>query len=89
MILLDILLAVPNPGGGTAPPGSDGLVQLLGWAKWICFGICVAALMIAGAIMAWNSRRGEGQEHGARIAWGMGGVAVISGSFALVSALAS
>ncbi|SDI92533.1 hypothetical protein SAMN04488693_13420, partial [Arthrobacter subterraneus] len=32
---VDILAQVPNPGGGEAPPGSEGLLTILKWAAWI------------------------------------------------------
>lgn len=83
-----IPLEVPNPGAGTAPPGSGGFISIMGWAKWIALGLCVIGLIIAGAIMAVSHRRGEGGEHGARIGYALAGVAVIAGAFSLVTALA-
>lgn len=81
-------LEVPNPGDGAAPPGSAGFISIMGWAKWIALGLCVIGLIVAGAIMAVSHRRGEGGEHGARIGYALGGVAVIAGAFSLVTALA-
>lgn len=83
-----IPLDVPNPGGGTAPPGSDGFIKIMGWAKWAGFGLTVVALIVAGALMGWGRSHGEGQEHGTRIGRVLIGVAIIAGAFSLVSALA-
>jgi len=88
LVLPLIPLDIPNPGAGTAPPGSAGFISIMGWAKWIALGLCVLGLIVAGAIMAVSHRRGEGGEHGARIGYALAGVAVIAGAFSLVTALA-
>jgi hypothetical protein len=82
------LANVPDPGQGEAPPGMEGFLQLLSWTKWIALGICVLGLMVAGALMAVNARRGEGGEHLGRIGMALAGVVVISGAYFVVGALA-
>ncbi|RCV50308.1 hypothetical protein [Marinitenerispora sediminis] len=81
------LAAVPDPGSGEAPPGSEGFIAILGWAKWVALGICVLGLMIAGATMAIQSRRGEGGEHMGKIGMVLAGVIIISAATSLVSFL--
>lgn len=83
-----IPMDVPNPGGGSAPPGFDKFTTILGWGKWIALGILVMALIGAGVMMAVGNRRGEGGEHAGRIGWVLGGVIVVSAAFTLVSFLA-
>lgn len=78
---------VPNPGGGTAPPGFDKFTTVLGWGKWIALGVLVMALIGAGVMMGVGNRRGEGSEHVSRLAWVMGGVIVVAGAFTIVSFL--
>lgn len=59
---VDVLAAVPNPGQGTPPPGSAGLLTLLGWVAWGVFACCVGGLLITAGRMALAHRRGEGVE---------------------------
>ncbi|GAA1996076.1 hypothetical protein GCM10009799_23280 [Nocardiopsis rhodophaea] len=81
------LAAVPDPGSGQAPPGSEGFVAILGWVKWVSLGVCVLGLMVAGATMAIQSRRGEGGEHMSKIGMVLAGVIVISAAASLVGFL--
>jgi hypothetical protein len=85
--VFDFLAAVPNPGQGEAPPGSDDILQILKWAAWIALAICVAGVIAAGAMMTIQSRRGEGGEHAARLAWVLAGCIVIGSASGLVGAL--
>ncbi|MFL1376269.1 MULTISPECIES: hypothetical protein [unclassified Nocardiopsis] len=73
-----------------APPGLDGgFLTILGWAKWVALAVCVLGLIVAGAVMAIQSRRGEGGEHMSKIGMVLAGVIVISGATSLVSFLVS
>ncbi len=84
---LDIIAQVPNPGQGTKPPGSDGITKILSWAAWVAVVVCVLGVIIAGATMAVQHRRGEGGESMARLGWVLGGCIVIGSASALVGAL--
>ena len=83
----DVLAGVPNPGGGEAPPGSEGFLTILGWAAWIVFGLCVLGVIIAGGAMAVSNRRGEGGEHASRLGWVLAGAIVVGSASGLVGAL--
>jgi hypothetical protein len=85
--LSSILAAVPNPGQGQQPPGSGGIVKILGWAAWVGIVVCVLGVIMAGATMAIQHRRGEGGESMARLGWVLGGCIVIGSASALVGAL--
>lgn len=85
--LLPVSAEIPNPGGGEAPPVGDGFITILKWAKWISLAVCVAGLMIAGATMAIQSRRGEGGEHMGRIVMVLAGVVVIAAATSLIGFL--
>jgi hypothetical protein len=74
-------------GRGQAPPGSDSLLNLLRWTAWICFGICVGAVMWAGAMMGMSARRGEGGEHAGRLGWTLAGAIVIGSASGIVGAV--
>jgi len=78
--------SIPNPAP-IQPPGTEGLVSVMGWVKWIALAVCVLGLVVAGALMAIQSRRGEGSEHMGKIAMALGGVIVISTAGTLVGFL--
>ncbi len=82
-------LIVPDPGTGAAPPGFEGFITILQWTKWISLGICVIGLMVAGATMAINARRGEGGEYLGKLGMVLGGVVVISAAASIISFLAT
>lgn len=82
----NLAASIPNPGP-IQPPGTEGLVSIMGWVKWIALAVCIIGLVVAGALMAVNSRRGEGGEHMGKIAMALGGVIVISAAGALVGFL--
>lgn len=81
-------MAVPDPGAGAPPPGSDKFLTIMGWIKWGALGVCVLSLIIAGAALGFGGHRGEGGEHAKRIGYILVGVAIISGAVSLVSMLA-
>jgi len=82
------IMEIPNPVP-VQPPGTAGFTTIMGWAKWIALAVCVLGLIAAGAMMAINSRRGEGSEHVGRIGSALGGVILISAASALVGFLIS
>jgi hypothetical protein len=59
---VDVLAAIPNPGQGTPPPGSGGLLTILGWAAWCVFAVIVGGVLIQAGRMGLAHRRGEGVE---------------------------
>lgn len=78
---------VPNPAP-IQPPGTDGFNTVMGWGKWVALAVCILGLFAAGAMMAIQSRRGEGGEHVGKIGMSLGGVIVISAAASLVGFLA-
>lgn len=86
----DLAVAIPAQLPDPAPvqpPGTDGLLSIMGWAKWVALALCIMGLVAAGAMMSWQSRRGEGGEHVGKIGMSLGGVIVISAAGALVGFL--
>ena len=79
---------IPNPAP-VQPPGTNGFVTIMGWVKWVALAVCVIGIIVAGALMAITSRRGEGGEHAGRIGFALGGVIVISAAASLVGFLVS
>ena len=82
---------VPTPditGDGSTPVtvgGSEGILQVLGWMKWVCFSIAVIALMIAGVRFAINARNGFTAREAGHIGMVLAAVVAISASAGLVS----
>lgn len=83
----DLLAAVPNPGQGKAPPGSTKFEDIISWAAYLALGVCVLGVIVAGAMMAISSRRGEGGEHMSRLGWVFAGCIVVGSASGLVGAL--
>jgi hypothetical membrane protein len=63
------------------------VATLLGWGKWIGLAMCVAGLIVAGAMMAIQSRRGEGGEHVGTIGKVLAAVILIGAAGAIVGFL--
>lgn len=83
---VNILAQVPNPGGGEAPPGSEGLLTILRWAAWIALALGVLGVIIAGITMMIQVRRGEGGEGLSKLGWTLAGCVVVAGASGLVTA---
>lgn len=75
--------AVPTPIDGT-PPGAEKFQEVMGWVKWVALGVAVIGIMIIGAKLAIESRRGEGGAHLGSLGTAMAGVIVISAAASLV-----
>lgn len=86
-VFSSIIASVPNPDG-ERPPGMGGIDDVLNWAFWLGLAACVGGLIAGGALMAIQSRRGEGSEHAGRIAMACIGAIVIGAAGMLISALA-
>lgn len=87
-VVAALAVQIPDPDP-VQPPGTEGLTAMMGWAKWVALAVCVLGLFGAGALMAIQSRRGEGGEHVGKIAMALGGVIVISAAASLVGFLVS
>ncbi len=89
-----LLAAGGDQGGGsalpdsapTAPPGIlEPFQRVIGVVKWVALGVCVIALIIWAAMVAWSSHRGRGED----LAGGFGrvllGAVVIGGATSILS----
>lgn len=79
---------IPNPDP-IAPPGSEKFVTIMGWLKWVALALAVVAIIVAGVMMGFNSRRGEGSEHAGRLGMIFGGVILISSATAIIGFIAA
>lgn len=82
-----VITEIPDPGTGTAPPGSQGLLTILKWVAWVVFALAVAGVLITAGTMMIQNRRGEGGEHAGRLAWVLGGCILAASAGGLVGAL--
>ncbi|WP_144389964.1 hypothetical protein [Marinactinospora thermotolerans] len=71
----------------TPPDSAAGLETVLGWVTWISLGLCVLSLMVAGAMMAVRTRRGEGGEHLGKVVVIMVATVLIASASAIAGAL--
>ena len=83
----DVLAEVIDPGQGTAPPGSQGVVTIVSWVAWVAVALCVVGVIAAGVGMLFAGRRGDGGEHVKTLGYVLAGSIVIGGASALVGAL--
>lgn len=85
--LLPMQIPDPKPA---QPPGMGGVTKILGWLKWIGLAVVAAAIILGGAIMAFNYRQGrDAMSALEKILWPMVGAIVIGGGVAIVSAVMS
>ena len=73
----------------TAPPGADKLLAVMGWLKWIGLFVCVAGLIIGGAMVAVSHRRGNGFEVARPVALAIIGAVIIGAASGLVGFFAT
>ncbi len=79
---------VPMDSGPVAPPGVESKTNtLLGWAKWICFLICIIGVIGVAVKLAINNRRGEGEDHAKALALVLAGAILCGVAGSLIAAL--
>jgi hypothetical protein len=81
------LVGAPNPGTGTQPPGTAGLLTILRWAAWVVSGICVLGIFVVAGRMAVLHNRGEGGQHMTGLAMVLGACVLVAAAGPLVNAL--
>jgi hypothetical protein len=78
--------AVPTVGN-TQPPGTAGLVTILGWGGWVVGFLGVAGILIVAAMMFFKHRRGESGESYAALGTVLGGLVLGTAAAAIAGAL--
>jgi hypothetical protein len=82
------VLAIIDPGQGTAPPGSGNATKLISWGAWGVFAVCVLGVLLAAGQMAIaHHRGGGGGEHAARLGWVLVAAVVAGSASALIAAI--
>jgi hypothetical protein len=83
-----LVLAIIDPGQGTAPPGSGQLTTLVSYVAWGVTALCVVGVLIAAGKMAVaHHRGGGGGEHAASLGWVLVAAVVAGSASALVAAV--
>ena len=59
-----VLAAAPDPGEGVAPPGSEKILTILQWAKWIFTAMAVLGGIYIAGQMVLAHRRGDDAQVG-------------------------
>lgn len=86
-IITMLPLQIPNPDPAQ-PPGMPGIPKILAWLKWIGLAVVAAAIIIGGAIIAFNYRRGgDAMSALEKVLWPMVGAIVIGSGAAIVAAV--
>ncbi|MFG1804657.1 hypothetical protein ACGFI4_31390 [Micromonospora carbonacea] len=82
-----VLAAVPDPGGGEAPPGvSENVLQLLKWIAYLATAACVGGLLYTAAKMAMAHRRGD-DTNVSQLGWVFAACILIGSASSIVAAL--
>ena len=81
-----IVAVGPNPTP-TAPPGSQGLLTILGWVSWIVFGLAVAGVLLVAGKMAVDHNQGRGGNAASGLIWVLGGCILAAVASGLVGAI--
>ena len=84
---LRFMADVVDPGTGVQPPGTQGIVTVLGYVSWVVCALCVAGVLIVAGRMAVHHRQGIGGEHMTGLVWVLGACVLVASSSALVGAL--
>ena len=82
LILAGIKVPVP-----VQPPGTAGLLTVLGWGAWIVTLACIGGIFAVAGKMAFAHRRGEGSEAVGQLGWVMGGCVLIAAAGPIVNVL--
>lgn len=82
-----VLADIPNPAP-TQPPGTSGIVTILGWLKWGGFIAAGVGIIISVILWVIHSRRGDDDEGIAGVGKGLMAVIIVGAAFGLVGFLA-
>lgn len=76
-------IALPNPHP-VAPPGSDGFLDAMNIVAWVCFWLCIVAVMGGGAYLGFGAFTGREMTGGKVVALSIVGAIIIGSASAIV-----
>jgi len=82
-----LILADITPPASVQPPGTAGLLTVLGWVAWIVTLACICGIFAVAGKMAFSHRRGEGSEAVGQLGWVMGACVLIAAAGPVVNVL--
>ena len=89
LLTLAAASSIPDPGNGTAPPGSAKLLTILQWTAWGVFALCVGGVLI-GAVKLFHAHQtgGVGSQQQTAIVWTLVACVIAGSASGIVGALA-
>jgi len=82
-----LILADISPPNSGQPPGTAGLMTVMGWVSWGVTFLCIIGIFFVAGKMAFSHRRGEGSEAVGQLGWVMGACVLIAAAGPIVNVL--
>jgi len=82
-----LILADISPPNSVQPPGTAGLMTVMGWVSWGVTFLCIIGIFFVAGKMAFSHRRGEGSEAVGQLGWVMGACVLIAAAGPIVNVL--
>jgi len=82
-----LILADISPPNSVQPPGTAGLMTVMGWVSWGVTFLCIIGIFLVAGKMAFSHRRGEGSEAVGQLGWVMGACVLIAAAGPIVNVL--
>jgi len=83
----NLILADISPPNSVQPPGTAGLMTVMGWVSWGVTFLCIIGIFFVAGKMAFSHRRGEGSEAVGQLGWVMGACVLIAAAGPIVNVL--
>ena len=82
-----LILAEISTPSSVQPPGTEGLMTVMGWVSWGVTFLCIIGIFFVAGKMAFSHRRGEGSEAVGQLGWVMGACILIAAAGPIVNVL--
>lgn len=82
-----LILADISTPRSVQPPGTAGLMTVMGWVSWGVTFLCIIGILFVAGKMAFSHRRGEGSEAVGQLGWVMGACVLIAAAGPIVNVL--
>ena len=82
-----LLLADITTPAAVQPPGTAGLMTVMGWVAWGVTFLCIIGVFLVAGKMAFSHRRGEGSEAVGQLGWVMGACVLVAAAGPIVNVL--
>ena len=82
-----LILAQISVPDSVQPPGTAGLMTVMGWVSWGVTFLCIVGIFLVAGKMAFSHRRGEGSEAVGQLGWVMGACVLLAAAGPIVNVL--